>query len=394
MLPRRAWVSVDYNGKDITEAVTKTIIDFTYTDRASDQADDLELNVHDRDRNWQGDWYPKAKSTDDQGNAVPGTIFRAKIHTENWNDDGDKGELDCGSFEIDSCDLSGPPAKMSIKALSTPISSTIRREEKNKAWEDTTLTEIASDIAGEGGLQLVYEVEEEINLDRVEQLQKSDLSFLQELCHEYGVSVKVTDDKLVLFEEKVYEGKDPVDTFDQSEVGSRVLNFHFKQDTSDCVSSVLSSYKDPKSGKLVEFEYDIPNAPETEQSAIVNARPGDLRGDNFREGIPTANEDPGGTFDTGFKVYTDDRADDYDDIRADATPAMERQAKAVAREKNKHEWTATLELAGNVLMVAGVTFEVTGFGVYDGKYIVDEATHKLGSGYKTTVNGHRVLEGY
>ena len=60
-LPRRAWVTVEYDGKDITAAVTNTVIDLTYRDKSSDEADELELNVHDREGHWHSDWYPKVK---------------------------------------------------------------------------------------------------------------------------------------------------------------------------------------------------------------------------------------------------------------------------------------------------------------------------------------------
>jgi phage protein D len=148
-------------------------------------------------------------------NAVPGTILRVKICVENWNGGGGYGELDCGSFEIDSVDFSGPPDKVTIKAVSTPISSGMRREEKTRAWEDTTLKEIAQDMAGGAGMELMYEVESDIQFDRVDQLQKSDMSFLMELCSQYGISLKVTSGKVVLFEESVYEAKDAIDTFDK-----------------------------------------------------------------------------------------------------------------------------------------------------------------------------------
>jgi phage protein D len=319
--------------------------------------------------------------------------LRVKICVENWNGEGDYGELDCGAFEIDSVDFSGPPDKVTIKAVSTPVSSGMRREEKTRAWENTTLQEIAQNMADSAGLELMYEVESDIQLDRVDQLQKSDMSFLMELCTQYGISLKVTSDKVVLFEESVYEAKDVIDTFDKKEIGGRLLSYSFSQNTGDTVSKAVSSYKDPKSGQLVEAEFEPPEPPATGQVALINARPGDLRGDDFRNGVDTASEDPGGTFDTGFKAFNE-TADDFDDIRADKADNATRQAKAAAREKNKHEWTCTLKMAGNINMVGGVNIRLTGFGVYDGKYSVDEAAHSVGGGYGTTVKAHRVLVGY
>jgi phage protein D len=335
-----------------------------------------------------------ASTADDPvNNAVPGTILRVKICVENWNGEGDYGELDCGAFEIDSVDFSGPPDEVVIKAVSTPISSGMRREEKTRAWEDTTLQKIAQDMADSAGLELMYEVESDIQLDRVDQLQKSDMGFLMELCSQYGISLKVTSDQVVLFEESVYEAKEVIDTFDKKEIGGRLLSYSFSQNTGGTVSKVVSSYKDPKRGRLVEAEFEPPEPPATGQAALINARPGDLRGDDFRNGVDTASEDPGGTFDTGFKVFNE-TADDFDDIRPDKTDNAMGQAKAVAREKNKREWTCTLRMEGNVNMAGGVNIQLNGFGVYSGKYSVDEAAHGVGGGYDTTVKAHRVLVGY
>lgn len=311
---------------------------------------------------------------------VPGTILRVKIHTENWFNDGEYSVLDCGAFEIDACDLSGPPNVVTIRALSTPLSSSLTRQENCRAWEQVTLWEIARDIADAAGMTLLYEVGEFIYLDRIDQLQQSDLVFLQGLCHNYGVSVKITDNQIVLFSEADYEQRAIVDTFKaeqartESHNSGRILSYRFSQDTTDTVSSSTVSYKDPKSGKLVMATFTPVNPPATGQEYRSNQRPGNL-GDN-------AYLSPGSA------------ADDFANVRVDATATAMRQAMAEAREKNKNEWNCDLALVGDTKIVAGVTFLIEGFGVYDGKYIVDEATHSLGGGYITSVKAHRVLEGY
>jgi len=339
------------------------------------------------------------EGTEITNNAVKGAILHAKICVENWNGDGEYDELDCGMFEIDTVDFSGPPDAVAIKALSTPISTGMRRNEKTRAWENTTLQKIAQDIASDAELELMYEVESEIELDRIEQEKKSDLSFLNELCTEYGVSLKVTTGKLVLFEESVYEEKDVIDTFDKSEIKTsenkdgRLISYQFTQNTGETVRKVVLSYKDPKSGKLVQGTFEPPNPPETGQEAIVNSRPGDLRGDDFREGNDTSSDASGGTFDTGFNAFNN-TTEDFEEQRSDKIDNATRKARAIARQKNKMEWTCTLNMVGNVKMVGGVNIQLTNFGVYSGKYSVDEATHGIGGGYKTTVKAHRCLVGY
>jgi phage protein D len=354
------------------------------------------------------------------GNAVPGTILRAAIRVENWFTEGDSITLDCGAFEIDSCDYSGPPDIMSIKAVSTPIASSMRREEKNRAWEDVTLQKIAQDIADEAGLSLMYEVSEEIKLDRADQLQLSDMAFLQGLCKECGVALKVSNNNVVLFSEPDYESKAAVDSFDKSETrtaqnpGGRIISYAFSQDTSDAVSSAVVEYKDSKSGKLVSFEFEPPSPPATGQKFKLNKRPGNLTGDNYRNTLGMGGaaqtgeltsrllnraetleggETHPGTFDTGFSKFNE-TTPDFGDARSDVTDAALRQTKAAARDKNKHEWNADITMVGNPKMEGAVTVEITGFGVYSGKYIVTEAAHTAGGGYITQIKAHKVLEGY
>ena len=59
--PRRAWVTVEYDGKDITEQVSKSLLTFSYVDKSSDEADELDITLHDREGNWINDWYPKVR---------------------------------------------------------------------------------------------------------------------------------------------------------------------------------------------------------------------------------------------------------------------------------------------------------------------------------------------
>ncbi|MDR1705806.1 MAG: hypothetical protein LBS19_14135 [Clostridiales bacterium] len=338
--------------------------------------------------------------------AVPGTVLRAVIYVENWNAQGDSDTLDCGAFEIDACDLNGPPSIFTIKALSMPVSTSLRREERSRAWEDVTLNEVAQNIADDARLALVYDVPDEINIDRADQLEETDLSFLQGLCADYGVCLKVTNDQIVLFDEKLYEERDAVDTFTAGDIRGnenplgRLLKYSFSQNTSDSVSSSGVSYKDSESGKLVDYVFEPEEAPATGQAIRDNTRPGNLAGDGYRAALgiggqtlpitPLAFTTRAAPLESGVS----NTIDDFEDIRADVTSEAERQAKVNARAKNREEWTCSLTMTGNVKMLAAATIDISGFGVYDGKYFIDEAAHKVGSGYETTVKAHRVLKGY
>ncbi len=57
--PRRAHVKIIYDGKDITAQVSAGLLTFSFVDKASGEADEIDITVHDRDGKWIKDWYPK-----------------------------------------------------------------------------------------------------------------------------------------------------------------------------------------------------------------------------------------------------------------------------------------------------------------------------------------------
>jgi phage protein D len=60
--PRRVKIEVVYDGKDISRAISDSVIEFSYTDKASGEADSIQIKVHDREGHWHGNWYPQARS--------------------------------------------------------------------------------------------------------------------------------------------------------------------------------------------------------------------------------------------------------------------------------------------------------------------------------------------
>jgi hypothetical protein len=58
-LPRKAWVEIFYSDENITESIADSVISLTYSDKASGEADELQLTLHDRDGLWHNDWYPQ-----------------------------------------------------------------------------------------------------------------------------------------------------------------------------------------------------------------------------------------------------------------------------------------------------------------------------------------------
>lgn len=436
---RRAYACIKYAEENITDAITRGLLSLSYTDN-TEKADDIQITVEDIDGNWAGPWYPKVAAqkpaetpsakpaplpmpeaqaaaflsaatvaapvataanndfsditTDGMAtkpagvsgpkvssartpHAATGTVLDVTIIAESWDDPGKLETLHCGSFEVDGMKIDGPPSTASINGVSIPLTSSIRRERRSDGWEDTTLQEVALDITNRAGLSLVYELDNDPHLDRVDQWHEPDLPFLQKLCANHGATLKVTDNQVVIFDEAKYEARDPIVTIQRGD--KRLLAYSFTQDTANTASSATTSYKDPKSGKLVTETFAPENAPAVGQSLQANYRPADLSGDNYRQGAGSGNTKT---------------IDDFADVRTDAKGTAAVKAKSMLRAANKGEWKCNLKSMGNVRMVSGSTFLVSGFGVFDGKYIAETVTHTLDGGYINDITGHRVLEGY
>lgn len=77
-----------------------------------------------------------------------------------------------------------------------------------------------------------------------------------------------------------------------------------------------------------------------------------------------------------------------------AAPTAKHLAKNRLRKANKEENKASLDLFGDPRLVAGVTVTLKNFGSFDGKWIIEKASHKVSKGYGMQVEIRRCLNGY
>lgn len=354
-MARRADVEITFDGTDITGSILPYLLSVVYTDNEEDETDDLQIKLQDRDGIWLTKWLNDAVDAA-AASAGPSTVLKIQcvIVRKNWNGDGSDLVLDCGQFELDTVDLSGPPAVVVLKATSLPFSSQIRQTEKSRAWESYTLSGIAAEMAASSGMACLYESAGDPFYERAEQYKTSDIAFLSALCHDAGISLKATGNILVLFDQADYEAKGTVLTLKR---GSGAYT-KYKLDISSAdtlYASCRVSYSDPATGVCVEgtaFVEDFDASAKNNQQLEVTAK------------VNTAAE---------AKVL----------------------AEKHLRLHNKYTRTATFTIPGNPNVVAGVTVALEDWGGWTGKYLVSQARHSVdGSGYTTQIRLRRVLEGY
>lgn len=285
-----------------------------------------------------------------QQQAAEQKLIKAEIVQKNWHDDGKDATLDCGTFELDSVNVSGPPTKITLKGTSIPYTSTMRTCIKSRAWEHATLKVIAEQLATENGMSLMYIAAKEPTYKRKEQVQTSDISFLQKLCKAAGLSLKVTALTVVIYDAEEFDGKPPIKTIKYG--SGDYTNFSLGTSLHDTAyTSCHVSYTDPDSKETVESTYTPDSAEGTGQVLEVNE-----------------------------KVSSTEEAFEL--------------AKKRLREKNTQQFTANFTMVGDVQLVAGATVRLEGFQQFDKKYKITKATHKLTGGYTTSIELKQVLEGY
>ncbi|MGO4890286.1 phage late control D family protein [Anaerobacillus sp. MEB173] len=340
MLSRRSSVSVEYESIDITKEVSKDLKNFVYTDNASGESDDISLTLKDEKKKWINDWFPEK-----------GDVITPVIHTLNWRKNGDTQKLPCGRFFVDEPEFSGRPSEVTIRAISSPLFTDFSQTDKSRTWNSITLKQIASDIAKRAGLTLQYIGNNNPRFSSVEQTETTDSSFLSALCEEEGLAMKVTDKKLVIFDEQEFEKRNAVAMI--QEWSKNTLHYSFKSSLADtCYAGVNVKFRDTKTKKTIEYLYKAPN---------------------YKPKI--------------HKIY---QLNKKVESRAEAM----KLAKRTLRNLNKKEVTGNLSVIGNVEILGATCVNLKGFGKFDGKYFVEKSTHSIGSGYVTDIEVRKVLEGY
>lgn len=452
-IARRAQARISFDGANITDDIMPYLLSISYTDNEEDASDDLQIQLQDRENIWLTDWIAKmvaaertvesevtVKSTVEvatagtmnvgdtvqflggphyvastapspNGNPSAGpaklTIIKSGaphpyhvIHTDgtsrvygwvntsqvapigggtqtvettrtsktvtstglkiravfealNWNGGGSDATLDCGEFELDSVKVSAPPYTATIKATSLPYTSKIRQTKQSKGWESYNLSGIANEMAGLNGMSCSYLASNDPFYSRVEQYRCSDIDFLSKLCHDAGLSLKSTDNKLVIFDQLEYEGRPSILDVRNGD-GSYIK---FSVETGQANVQYASC----------RVSYVLPNGSCIEGIAYV----ADYNEEN------NSNQQ--------LEIY--------------APVASASEAKALAaknlRLHNKFERQISFTFPGNVDLVAGATMNLSGFGLWNGKYIIKQAKHTISSsGYTVQVKGRRVLGGY
>lgn len=338
MKAKKIKIKVLYEGKNITEDITNSLISFNYTDKMERQSDELEIKVHDADLKWRNEWYPE------KGAKITAWIGYDDI------------EVLCGVFQIDKVNVSGPPAEFSFSCLAVGIKNTLRTK-KSAAFENLSLKQLAEKVAKNNGLQIVGKIEA-IKLIRISQNRETDLNFLRRIADEFGYIFNVRDDKLIF---------------------SNIL------DTSKKGAVAIIDEKD-----LISYDMEDSTAHTYKQVKFVHHNPTENKVFTSSETSKNVNS-----------IYNQDKIEheevvknDVLELRTKAETGQQAKVKAQVAlyRANSLQMSGNITIEGNPMLVAGNNIELTGLGVHSGIYNIEESRHSIdkSGGYTTSLELKRV----
>jgi len=331
--PRKATTTLKFNGKNVDTSLKDYLESVSYEDVASGSSDTLSIKLHNITKQWMKGWYPK------KGDAVEGSIKLL-----DWDKVGKDKKIFCGHFTLDDVSFSGNPMTASFDCVSAPASESFKTRERNKTWENATISGIAGEIAGRYSLSISYSGPS-IKIKKLEQ-SESDSEFLYKLCKDYGLSMKVYKKKIVIYDQTQMEQKGPVCTLGMDDFVDN--NWEARDSLYGVYSGARISYKDPDDDK--------------ETSIYVG-----LKAENAK----------------GSRTL---RINETADSAADAR----RKAAAQVNLSNQDATTISGTIWPNIKVCAGVTVKITDFGKFNGKYFVDKSTMELGeSGTSQKIEMHK-----
>lgn len=308
-----------YRGVPISGRIERMVLAITYTSHESGAAPELEITLEDRDKRWQGPWFPQR-----------GDIVAASI--------GYAGEAlaPCGEFQVDEVELTGPPDKVRMKCIAAYITPAMRTP-NSKGYENQSLVQIARTIAGKHGLTLVSAPEPiNVTFDRKTQAQEGDLEFLHRIAVEHNYDFTVRGKQLVFYSRSNLEAQPAAFAIARTSE----TKFSFKTRTKQIYKAATVTYFNP------DLKKDV--------TATVTANPPVPNGDTLK-----INE------------------------RCENGQQAALKARAALHGANMLLVTGTITAPGSTQYAAGLKATISGFGQFDNDYMLATVRHRLDrkSGY-------------
>lgn len=211
---RRAGAVLMFNGADVSTNLFPYLKSVQYTDPASGASDEIVVTLYNCDLEWLKNKAPQLGDTID-----------ASISLTNWNTRGDNHIIQCGSFLVDDVEFTGGPSECVISGVSKPADSNWAARERTQVWENVTAQEILSEVAGRNGLTLTYKGPS-VSITKIEQSQRTDQAFVEQLCEDNDLGLKIYQTKLVVYDWGEMESQSPIAVLGRGDLEDDGYTYH------------------------------------------------------------------------------------------------------------------------------------------------------------------------
>lgn len=216
------------DNQDVTATIADRLLSLTVTDEEGGSADRLELQLDDRDGKIK---FPETGAMLDVSLGFKGAPLSFM-----------------GKYAVDGVSGEGPLLSLSIRATAANMIGNIRAPQ-TRSWEDVTLADIVSKIAGEAKLEpLVAKTIAATHFGFIAQTAESNLHFLTRIGRDLNATVKPASGKLVMLrkgEGKTATGEE-IEPFDL--LTSRLTDWRWKLEERADYGSVEAEWGDMDGG--------------------------------------------------------------------------------------------------------------------------------------------------
>lgn len=307
-------MNILYEGVDITNRIEVNKADIF--DNAGGNADSIELIFADTEGFWSK-WKPQ------KGHKI-------EVKEEGYSS---------GLMYVDH--LEQVRGKFIIKGLSTPPDA---KTVNTRSWEKVGFLKFAKDIADKYGFQLQAYGIVDYKYERVDQIERADFEFLAYRCMLEGYMLKISNQKVIIYDEKYMESQDPARTVYLDELDG---DYNFKSISVGLFNS-CQVYSNSSSG-FIKSEFK----PSSDSPGPVLKR----------------------------------------DIFVNSQAEADRYSRGLLRAVNKYESTGRIQIEISSKITAGNNINMDRIGFANGKYFIEQAVHRLVN-RKSIFKLRKPLEGY
>ena len=251
-IAKQGVIKIIWNGKNITDDISRFVSSLTYTDREEGASDELSIVLDDGEGLWSGDWYPT------EGDSMQVYLgYPDKM-------------MDCGLFQVDELNYSGKPDQLEIKAIAAGITKALRSR-NSKAFEEQTLKQIANFYCKKYNITLIDETNSmlgKINMDRKTQEEKTDLAFLSELATEYGFIFSIRWDKMIFTSYYNLDNAESIKSIDKLHLSS----YSIREKTYDTYASAYIKSRNAGESHIVDWSEDYEGGNYKTDVLLINGK--------------------------------------------------------------------------------------------------------------------------